>query len=234
MEAPTYLALADELERLLATEPAGARVASEHELARRHGVNRLTARAALDELEQRRVVRRRRGSGTFVSRRYDVIVSPLAMPNWAQLVRAAGGTAHAEVVGAELAAAPDEIGAALGVSGPLLVVQRVGRVDGQRALFKTSWLAADLVPGLTEALPRHDSLLAAIEGAYGLQPVRHALRAEIVAPPVHVVTALELPRNTEVVRIDSRTDSDRTGRRVEITHSWLRTDVFRLVVDLQG
>ncbi|GIF97568.1 GntR family transcriptional regulator [Catellatospora citrea] len=229
MDVPTYLVLADRLEHELAAEPAGARVPSEHELARLHAVNRLTARAALDELEQRRVVRRRRGSGTFVSRRYDMTVTPQSALSWSQVVRAAGGSARAEVVDGPTQASPEDLGNGVDV----LVLHRVGWVDGQRALCKTSWLATDLVPGLHEALPRHDSLFTALEQAYGLRPQRHALRAEITAPPPAVRETLDLPRNTEVVWIASRTDSERTGRTVEVTHSWLRADLFRLVVDLR-
>lgn len=232
VEVPQYLALADALERELSTQPAGARVASEHELARHHAVNRLTARAALDELEQRRIVRRRRGSGTFVIRRYDVVLAPRVTPSWSELIRAAGGTTSAEVLGAGHGMAPSEVAVALGGTTPVRVLRRIGWVDGQRALCKTSWLAADLVPGLTEALPRHDSLFATLAEAYGLRPVRHTLRAELTAPPAAVIEALELPRNTEVIWIASQTDSARTARTVEVTHAWLRTDVFRLVVTL--
>lgn len=47
---------------------AGARVPSEHELAKRFGISRPTVRQATELLVRRGVLERRRGSGTFVRR----------------------------------------------------------------------------------------------------------------------------------------------------------------------
>ena len=228
MELPTYLAVADALEATLVHEPAGTRVASEHELARVHSVSRLTARAALDELEQRHVVRRRKGSGTFVTRRYDYPVSTGPTPSWSEIVRTAGGEPRADVL--DIAAAVEVPPAP--VAGPLTRLTRMCWVNAERALHKTSWLTAAVVPGLAEALDGSDSLYAALDRAYGLRPVRRTLRAELVRPPEGVAEALDLRRNAEVIAVTTYTHSDRLQRTVEVTQAWLHTDVFRLVVDL--
>ena len=60
----TYLVLADSLAEQIADMAPGTRLPSENELITEHGVSRITARAALSELEQRHLVRRARGSGT--------------------------------------------------------------------------------------------------------------------------------------------------------------------------
>jgi GntR family transcriptional regulator len=218
VEQPTYLAVADQLEAALIHQPAGTRVESEHELAKRHGVNRLTAKAALDELEQRHLVKRRRGSGTFVMRRYDYVLSTKPSPSWSEAVRAGGGNPRAEVVSHH-------------ESGETLRLARLGFVNEEKALFKHSELAADLVPGLLEALPRHGSLYDTLDRAYGLRPQRTVERAELIRPPSEVAERLELKRNTEVIAAVIRTDSERLNRRIELTRVWLRTDFFRLVVE---
>ena len=46
--------------------PVGAKLPSEQALCRRFGASRITLRHALAELAQRGLVRRRRGSGTWV------------------------------------------------------------------------------------------------------------------------------------------------------------------------
>ncbi|NIY62706.1 hypothetical protein SMALB_0626 [Streptomyces malaysiensis] len=79
----------------------GTRVASEAEIARRFGVGRAAARAAVQELERRFVVRRTQGSGTFVNRRIDYVISRSAPPSWSATI-AAAGLPH-EVAGAEFA-----------------------------------------------------------------------------------------------------------------------------------
>jgi len=214
---PTYLTVADQLEAALINQPAGTRVESEHELARRHGVNRLTAKAALDELEQRHLVRRRRGSGTYVMHRYDYMLGSGPSPSWSETVRAGGGTPRADVVD-------------LRRRGDTVHLRRLGYVNDDKALFKQSELAADLVPGLREALAEHGSLYDTLDRGYHLRPHRRVERAELIRPPAEVAERLELKRNTEVIAAVIRTHSDHVGREVERTRVWLRTDFFRLVV----
>ena len=69
--AEIVVALVDDL----AGRRPGARFASEHEIAARFAVSRAVAGAALRELENRLLVRRVRGSGTFVNGRIDYIIS---------------------------------------------------------------------------------------------------------------------------------------------------------------
>ena len=229
---PTYLAIAAELEAKLSEEPAGTRVASENELARAYGLSRLTARAVLDELELRHVVRRRRGSGTFVHHRYRFVVANQPTLSWSEAVRAGGGTPRAEITDlSTVDASPLEAKGVLG-EGPLLFLRRTGWVNDERALCKESWLIPQSVPGLGEALPGQPSLFTALDAVYGLVPSRKTVRAELVRPPEDVRSALDLQRDAEVIYALTHTSSERLGALVEVTRCWLRTDVFRLVVEL--
>ncbi|MFE4971515.1 GntR family transcriptional regulator [Kitasatospora sp. NPDC056651] len=67
-DAPLYRRLARRLQERIDTGayPAGARLPSEPELSAEFGVNRLTVRQAVAELERAAVVEIRRGVGTFV------------------------------------------------------------------------------------------------------------------------------------------------------------------------
>src|SRR5258708_6729216 len=80
---------AEIVDTLVGRQP-GARVASEHEIAARFAVSRAVAGAALRELESRLLVRRIRGSGSFVNGRIDYIISADRAPAWHQAGRAAG------------------------------------------------------------------------------------------------------------------------------------------------
>lgn len=64
-----YLALADEIAGRIASGELkpGERVAAENELARTFKVSRVTVRAALDIVEEKGLIVRRRGAGTFVA-----------------------------------------------------------------------------------------------------------------------------------------------------------------------
>ncbi len=87
----SYLTLSQRLEEQLATASPGDPVPSENELARYHKVHRLTARAALQELERRHLVRRVQGRGTFVSRRLDYCISTEGPASFTDIVLSAGG-----------------------------------------------------------------------------------------------------------------------------------------------
>ena len=65
---PLYHQLAERLLTGIRTGayPTGCRLPSEPELARVYGIGRPTVRQATDVLVRRRIVERRRGSGTFV------------------------------------------------------------------------------------------------------------------------------------------------------------------------
>ncbi|MFE9062123.1 GntR family transcriptional regulator [Streptomyces violaceusniger] len=97
MSATRYLEIAERLSAELAECARGTRVASEAEIARRFGVGRAAARAAVQELERRFVVRRTQGSGTFVNRRIDYVISRSVPPSWSATIAAAGATPRALV-----------------------------------------------------------------------------------------------------------------------------------------
>ncbi|MEJ2039830.1 MAG: GntR family transcriptional regulator, partial [Desulfosarcinaceae bacterium] len=65
---PLYRQLADLLHAQVRAGdyPPGSRVPSEHQLAAAHAIGRPTVRQAIDLLVRKGVLRRRRGSGTYV------------------------------------------------------------------------------------------------------------------------------------------------------------------------
>src|SRR5580692_8252671 len=85
-----YAEIVDKLVDDLAGCRPGTRVASEHELAARFAVSRAVAGAALRELESRLLVRRVRGSGTFVNGRIDYVMSADRVPSFSKAVRKMG------------------------------------------------------------------------------------------------------------------------------------------------
>ncbi len=237
--APSYLSLADALEDELDEQLPGARVPSEHELARLHGISRLTARAVLDELEARHVVRRSQGRGTFVARRVDYVISHDVPPSWTAAVRAGGVSARS--VTESIAVVLEPPGWALESleltpGEQVLELRRLRMLVEQPALGPvacgTTYLAAPLVPGLGEALARCESLHVALEQTYGLAPARGYLRAELDRMPADAAHRMGLRGRPEAIALSGRTDSRRRGRPIEVTRSWLRADVFRLVMEI--
>jgi len=149
---PLYLQVERRIEDLLlqGRYKAGDRIPPEAELVAALGVSRVTVRAGLARLAERGLLRRRRGSGTFLVR------PPGGARLQAGLERLETYTVHAERLGLKLdsedlrieaaGAHPDEA-AALEISegGPLVRVSRVLLVEGKRAARMVDVVPEDVV-----------------------------------------------------------------------------------------
>jgi DNA-binding GntR family transcriptional regulator len=230
----TYLDLADELEHMVHSSSPGARVASEHELACEHAVSRVTARAALQELERRHLVRRVRGAGTFVARRLEYRISADMAPSWSDTVRAAGGEPYQEVLEVRTSTAGHEVRTALGLARGARVTSltRRGWVDGEVASVSTSFLPAALVPDLAAHLHDGTSLYATLVQQYRYEPERLWCAAELVPVPAEVAEALRFEGRPPAWSLRSSNGCRIGGRVLELCTSWLRADVFRVVLCL--
>jgi GntR family transcriptional regulator len=226
----TYRQLADELATQLARLRPGERLSSEHELAHEHGVSRLTARAALAELEHRHLVRRVRGSGTFVALRLDYVVAARQPPSFSEVIRRHGFEPTHDVESVDTMAPSKAVSASLGLRDGARVtrIRRVALVDGVAVSFQTHWLPADLVRGIGRELERHDSLYATLRDVYEMRPERWWNRAELITTPPDVADRLDLEGPTQAWFLESCNRCRRTARVIELAHSWLRVDAFRL------
>lgn len=231
MATPTYLGLADALEEQIRTLDPGTRLPAETKLAETWGVNRLTARAAMEELERRYLIRRRHGSGTFVARRIDYLITQEMPPSWSHTVRLAGAEPRSERLVLRTIRPSASVNAELGLPTGSKVVRLVRRryVDDELATYAETHVAADLVPGLAGHLTNEDSLHRILADTYRLTPRRAWINAELEVCPAHVAEQLNLRGRGLLLRVRGRTDSERRNRPVEITTTWMRPDLFRLV-----
>lgn len=231
---PTYLELADGLAASLGE--VGDRVLSENELAELHGVSRPTARAALQELERRYLVRRIQGAGTFVSQRIDYVISADAPPSATTTFRRAGHEPWIEIVGTDEIGAPADIALHLGIErgAPLTRVRRRIRLLGIPTAWSTAYVRADLVPGLAERLGADDSLYRVLRDVYRLRPRRRWTRASLDVPPDSTTDALDLdgrPPTWLIEGVDEHDDGP-SHCSIEFTRSWMRADVVNVVFEL--
>jgi GntR family transcriptional regulator len=230
----TYLALADRLEGDLAALQPGARVASEHELAAQHKVSRLTARAALQELERRFLVERTQGLGTFVARRITYRIGPGSPPSLTETLGGDGIEVHQQNGQVRRVRAPaatrEELG--LPVGGRVVAVQRRAIVDGEPVTASISHLVPDLVPDLAVRLPREGSLYRTLREEYGLRPARLYARAELAVMPAEVAADLGLSGRPLGWLLTSRNAAHPGGEPLELSVTWLRADRLRVLFEL--
>lgn len=140
--------VAEDLRRSIERRALGAdgRLPSEPELARRLGVSRATIRQAVTELEEAGFVRRRQGSGTYVTGQATQLRNHLNVNSGVtDLIAAAGWTPGTADVVLEQRAATREESGALGIDrgSAVAVVRRTRLADGKPVVAVEDVLATD-------------------------------------------------------------------------------------------
>lgn len=229
----TYMTLADEVASLLMHQEPGSKVLSENELSRLYEVSRLTARAALQELEHRHLVRRVRGSGTFVTRRVEYRISADMPPSFQATVRRSGAAPSMRLVESRTVVPPPPVraGLALSSAAKTLCLIRLGSVDGLLASHTTTWLPLGLAPNLADRLGGSASLMQELTDL-GFQPRRRWYRAELEVVPVEVAQALQIEGRPLVWHATGLNGDGPDGRLLEMTEAWMRPDVFQVRLEL--
>ena len=212
----------------------GHRLPSEHQLAETADVSRLTARAALQELEQRLLVRRVRGSGTFVARRIDHPIGSGMLPSASEMVRRAGAEPTSQVLSVRVRrpSAVVRDGLDLDADDQVVAITRAGQVDGLAASYGTTHLPSELVEGIGDLLTDDVSIFRILCDHFRLAPVHQWVRAELVSAPREVAPHLGLEGRPLVWRIERCHADQALGRPVELSQTWLRADVHRVIIGL--
>jgi GntR family transcriptional regulator len=231
-EIPFYVQVADQLEEKIAALAAGEPMPSEHELARDHEINRLTARAALEELQRRYLVRRQRGRRTVVARRIDLHLDAKGGPGWTKTVTRAGATPRVEIDVLRLRQPPSEIRATLDLAkkAPAFYLGRRRFVDEELAAYSASWLNPAFVPDLDERMGDDATLNAALR-AYKLKPKRGLLRCQLAVAPPEVAQHLESYDRPLVFELITHVLIGK--RHMGVTTTWLRADIFNVVFEMR-
>lgn len=232
---PRYQFIANMLEEELAQSTPGSRIPSEHELAKRFSMNRLTAKAALEELERRYVVRRVQGKGTFVARRLPYVVSPDSPPSWTASVTDAGGRPTISTVSLIERTAPQTIAEHLRIvkGQRIFVLSRRRYIDGLIAGYTLSYLPGDLLPRFRSRLEEDASLNAVLVNQYRLKPIRTWVKVELRPAPPEVSGHLELRGTPTVHLLSAVLEVDGASPRViEYAQTWLRPDSVDLIVEM--
>jgi GntR family transcriptional regulator len=150
----------------------GDRVPPESALTRSYGVSRITVRAALDQLVQDGLIDRHRGRGSFV--REPTSEARTCLNSFTQQVVLAGRVPTTDLLG--LCRAPAAGFAPVRLpfepTTPVVRIERLRRVDGERVALVRSYLPERLVPGIAAtsfaARGPGQSLLYVLEHRFGV------------------------------------------------------------------
>lgn len=228
-----------EIARCLAAEiaalPVGTKLPSEHSLMRRFGVTRAQLRAAVDLLVNRHLVRRVHGSGTYVHRRVDYVISSQNPPSLHATVAAAGGVARTFLVDVTDVTAPADVAGVLGISPGTLVTRltRIAYVDDAIASCTEEWLPVGTIDHADIRLKIVESLYELFRSR-GLEPIRAWCRAATEFPPEPVERRLDLDGPTPTWGIETLTKDVRTRHALMYSRGWMRQDVLRVVFEFDN
>ncbi len=232
-DLPFYVQVADQLEERIAALAAGEPMPSEHELARDHEINRLTARAALEELQRRYLVRRQQGRRTVVARRIEYRLDAKGVPGWTKTVAKSGAVPRTEVDSIRLRQPPADIRALLKLAkkAPAVYLGRRRFVDDELAAYSASWLNPLFVPDFEARLSAAGTLNAALR-RYDLKPKRGFLRCQLAVAPPDLAERFESHDRPLVFDVTTHL---LTGKRhLGSTTTWLRADMFNVVFEMKN
>jgi GntR family transcriptional regulator len=187
---------------------------SEHELASAIGVSRPTIRQALGFLEQRSVVYKRRGIGTFRAPR-SIARPPRLRSLYEELVEQ-GVTPVTRVLKITALAASAEVAHDLHVpeGAPLVQVERVRTVDGRPIVLHTNTLNLEGRPPPLQADLERNSLYVLLHSTYGIDLTLASQEVMARTASQYERKHLELGRQGCVL-VAHRVAFDASGRGVE-------------------
>ncbi|MBT8371308.1 MAG: GntR family transcriptional regulator, partial [Deltaproteobacteria bacterium] len=153
---PKYLQISTWLTELVQTGryKAGEKLPSEVELSQTCGVNRNTLRQAIAELTAAGLLRKEKGTGTFVSAPSPSGVKHKLerISSFKDMLGQSSIKAKTKVISKRVENADDHVASALflGSSKKVIVVERIRAGNGTPYIYEESYLPADMFDGILE------------------------------------------------------------------------------------
>lgn len=204
---------------------------SERDIAQIANVSRVTVRKAIAELVSDGLIEQRQGAGSFVrgnAEKFEQSLSSLV--SFTENLQARGIVSTSEILLTGVFRPTPAEAMVLGLLGHHQVarVHRLRRGDDVPMALEHSSLPEDV-------LPRPDKIqtsLYELLRARGTAPTRAMQRVTAVNAPGPVARHLDLPEGAAVLQIE-RTGYLSSGRPVEFTSGYYRSDVYDFVSELR-
>jgi GntR family transcriptional regulator len=236
---PLYLQIQDTLLEEMAGEAYGldGKLPSERELAERFAVSRMTARQALQSLQQRGLTYTQAGKGTYVKRL--PVQQPLGkLSSFTADMHDLGIVPHSRVLGAGLILADALIAQKLqvAVQSSVVYLKRLRIANQQPLAIETAHISHVRVPGI---LSRHDfsreSLYHVLEHDYGLSLAyaEQAIRADVADVEERHLLHMEEATPGPVLRIN-RVTFDAANAPLEYVSSVYHGAYYEFCVSLRA
>ena len=215
---------------------AGSQLPSEMELLQMLGVSRTTLREALRVLEEQRLIRKKRGLGTFVMER--AIVKDLSRNfGITEMISQAGYTAGMRDVQIKFDHASKSLAEKMEIpeNSALVVIERVRTADQIPVVWTRDIMPQDYLGGWTPTLSilNQNSLYECLERYANIRIVSGTASFNAVQAGREIAEKLEIQRNTLLLLIDQM-DSDQNQRSVLYSTEYHLTDKFNFIIHRKG
>jgi len=226
-----YQEIAESLERGLAAGGGGARaVPSEHDLCERYGASRTTIRAALKQLQERGLIERRQGQGTFYRPRH--IAKHLgSLVDFHTEARMAGRVPTTRVLSLRARPATADEAALFGpaAAAGLVDLTRLRGLDDQPAVLQRSRLGLATLGETRDADLENASLYRYLAECRGVQVATVEETLEPWSVSAEEAGPLAIAPGTAVFR-SQRVARDAAGAVVEVSDNLIRGDIYRFTI----
>lgn len=225
-----YLVLRDRI--LSGAVGFGAKLPTENELARYHGVSRVTVRRALGELARERLIERRPSAGTRVI--YRPSPAPMTADISGVLANLAdmGRRTTVKLLSFDYVPAQGAVAEVLGAGANQLLQRavRVRSIDGLPFSYLVTHVPESISVTFTEEELARRPLLELLERAgVKVERARQRISAGLATP--QVAKALGLHTGSPLIEL-VRVVYDQAGRGVEYLHALYRPDRYSFEFDL--
>jgi GntR family transcriptional regulator len=229
--SPLYQALADQVQRVIGRLrlPPGTQLPTEDRLAHHFGVSIITVRGALRELQQRCLIERRQGRGTFVG------APPAPAPEWGvgsiDELQAANRLARVRLLLSQQAPVPDWAAEPLGLlrGEPCQHLRVVRLRDGVPFMMTDAFYPKEIGAALAkqpldELLQRNSLLVEVAELLIGERMVEVHQSMTAIRAPAEVARILDVKAGDPLLVI-TRINRTASGSVMQVARSIYRTDV---------
>ena len=212
----------------------GEKLPSEVELAKMCGVNRNTLRQAISELTAIGLLRKEKGTGTFVD-----APAPLQLrhrleriTSFTDLMRESGIVQNTRILKKGFETAGDEVAKALflGSNNKVIVVHRVRAGDGTPLIYEESYLPYDKFKGILD-MDLSGSMYKIMSEQFGVVLARSKQTISSVNLDTKIAEILKIPANSAGIYIESLT-FDENSIPIELLYSYHRGDKYKLEIEL--
>ena len=233
---PKYLQISAWLREVIETGryKKGEKLPSEVELAKMCGVNRNTLRQAISELTAIGLLRKEKGTGTFVD-----APAPLQLrhrleriTSFTDLMRESGIVQKTRILKKGFETAGDDVAKALflGSNNRVIVVHRVRAGDGTPLIYEESYLPYDKFKGILD-MDLSGSMYKIMSEQFGVVLARSKQTISSINLDTKIAEILKIPANAAGIYIESLT-FDENSIPIELLYSYHRGDKYKLEIEL--